>query len=229
VKSDQPLEERGGKPLALTFGRSAFTLALIPAVVPDFQNSCVASRHLDDRIGCRWLSLATSLALLLWLLCLPVLSQTIPATNTVAELSRQIESRLTEAKDELARFVASRAGTTNLAPGATPAEQIEFQLQEEALVRVYQQHLEDLGRLESSRQRYKEEDLAAKAWTGFAEPAPYSILMVDGLRDSVQSLGASVTSLETSRDVLLRLDAEDQAITQASDERLRLIAEQLDT
>jgi len=167
---------------------------------------------------------------LLVLLCFAVAGLSQSATNTTApiEAAQQLQQRLAEAKGELARVLARQGESTNLVPGATSPEATEYRLMAESLVRVYQQHLDELGRLEAARQRLKDFEPTAKAWTGFTEPPPHSILRVDDLRDSVESLNAKIAAAEASLGLLFRFSAEAQAAAADSDGRLRLLAEQLE-
>lgn len=167
---------------------------------------------------------------LLVLLCFAVAGLSQSATNTTApiEAAQQLQQRLAEAKGELARVLARQGESTNLVPGATSPEATEYRLMAESLVRVYQQHLDELGRLEAARQRLKDFEPTAKTWTGFTEPPPHSILLVDDLRDSVETLNAKIAAAEASLGLLFRFSAEAQAAAAASDGRLRLLAEQLE-
>jgi potassium-dependent mechanosensitive channel len=174
-------------------------------------------------------------ALRLYALLLPLLwfalsgqSQTATNSSPPAEASLQLQPRLEEAKAELARVQARQGETNNLVPGTTPLEATEYRIMAESLVRVYQQHLDELDRLQAAKQRLKDFEPTATSWSGFAEPPPYSILLVDSLRDSVQSLGAKIAASEASRDLLARFSTEAQTAARDSDGRLRLLAEQLE-
>ena len=156
-------------------------------------------------------------------------SQTATNSDASAEVAQQLQQRLADAKGELARVQAPPGETNYLVSGATSIEATEYRLVADSLVRVYQQHLAELGRLEAAKQRLKDFEPAAAAWTGFSEPPPYSILLVDSLRDSVQTLSAKVAASEASRDLLARFSAEAQTSAKNSDGRLRLLAEELET
>jgi small-conductance mechanosensitive channel len=47
----------------------------------------------------------------------------------------------------------------------------------------------------------------AKNWTGFSEPPPYSILMVDEMRETVQAARAKARGLDSSRELFAQQDA----------------------
>ncbi len=151
------------------------------------------------------------------------------APGTSADLVAQLQTRLAEARLDLAAAFTPSAQSTNLPPGATTAEAQEYHLIAESLVRTYQEHLEQISRLEEAESRAKEISQRSQSWAGFSEPAPYSILLVDELRDSVQSLSAEITASETTRDVLTTLLGDVESALKKSDERLRLLTEQLET
>ncbi len=143
------------------------------------------------------------------------------------DLLPQIQARLVEARAEVGRF-AAQGGVTNLPAGATPSEVVEYGMALEALARTYQQHLEEVATLGAARELQRDTEQAAKAWTGFADPPPYSLLLVDDLRDSIQSLTAKITAGETTQDVLGKLAADLQQTLKASDAQLRRLAEELE-
>lgn len=154
------------------------------------------------------------------------------ATNALpspAELIAQLETRLSEARADLGAMSANSATSTNLPPGANAAEAEEYRLMAEALVRNYQEHLYLASRLESGWQRQREAEQQAKTWTGFAQPGPYSILLIDELGDTVQSFTAKLTAAETTGKVLADLSGDAEDNLKRSDERLRLLTEQLET
>ena len=151
------------------------------------------------------------------------------APDQSSVLAGQLRLRLTAAQTEL-RALSSAANTsTNLPPGATASEAAEYQLLAGSLVRTYQEHLDELAQLHAGRQQQQELEQQANDWRGFSEPAPYSILLVDGLRDSVQTLTANLTASATTLDVLQTLSQDTAAALKQSDERLRRLAEQLES
>jgi potassium-dependent mechanosensitive channel len=146
-----------------------------------------------------------------------------------ADLTQTLQARLGQAKAELNHFQLLLEQATNLPAGAPPAEVAEYRVTVESLVLTYQQHLDELARLQEVRRRPKGVEEEAATWSGFTEPGPYSILMVDDLRDSVESLTAKITAAETTHDVLVSLAAQAKAALKASDGQLRLLAEELET
>lgn len=155
--------------------------------------------------------------------------EALPGTNGTAELVAQLQGRITDAQTDLNRALATMVGSTNLPPGATPPEAIEYGGVLRRLVRTYQLHLDDLVAMEAVRQRQQELERTAKFWTGFPEPPPYSVLFVDDLRDAVQSLEAKVLACATTLDVVEGFISEARNLVKESDEQLRRVNEQLET
>jgi chromosome segregation ATPase len=140
-------------------------------------------------------------------------------------LVAQLKARRANARAELSNL----AGITNLPPGANATEVEEYRLLAQTLAHVCQEHVDEALKFDAVRQRLQADEQKFKAWTGFSEPGPYSVLFVDELRDSVQSMTARITAAETTRNVLATLAEDARANIKKSDEHLRLVAEQLET
>ena len=149
--------------------------------------------------------------------------------NTPAGLVAQLQTRLADAQAELVLAQSAQSDAAHLPPGATAAEAQECELMTEMLARVYQEHIDHATRLDEVRQRQADLDQKVNAWSGFAEPPPYSILLVDELRDSEQAFAAKVSSSESTQNVLAALALDAEATLKESDARLRLLAEQLES
>ena len=144
-------------------------------------------------------------------------------------LPEQVRARLAEAQTLLNQWLAFQAGQTNAVPGATVAELTEYRFGSELLVRTYQQHLEELSRLESARERAADFERLDQGWQGFAGQAHYSILIVDDLRDQVETLSARVAAGEATRNLLVKLSAQNRETITGAEERMRQVSEQLET
>jgi small-conductance mechanosensitive channel len=171
-------------------------------------------------------------ALGIWFCCWMALLAEAATTNSLnnpTDVAAQLHLRLIEAQTELSTLPADSHTSTNLPLGATVSEVTEFQLNAESLVRAYQEHIDQLSRSEELRQRQEELEQQANNWRGFREPAPYSILLVDELRDSVQSCSASITASETTLEVLGKFSEGTSAVLKRSDEGLRRLTEQLES
>ncbi len=141
-----------------------------------------------------------------------------------ADLVAQIQAKLAAARSEL-----GRGAGTNLPPAATATEALEYQHTLQGLARLYQEHLEDLVRVQAAEQRLEDQRLAAKSWTGFAEPGPFSVLVVDDLRDNVDTLMVQIEAAATGYKLADTLLAEAKADLAESERKLRFSGEQLET
>ncbi len=148
--------------------------------------------------------------------------------NTTAERLAQLQLRLAEAQADLGLARSARSDAAQPPPGATPGEAEEYERLSEMLVRGYQEHIDQAARLSDALQRMADLEQKADAWTGFSEPAPYSLLLVDELRDSVQALSAKLAASESTQNVLAALAQDAEANLKASDAHLRLLADQLE-
>ncbi len=155
-------------------------------------------------------------------------AQTTTNTASTENLKAQLRSRLAAAQAECDR-VGAAGIATNLPVGATPGEALEYQYALQSSVRIYQRHLDELAALAAARQKQQDLEQTIKSWTGFAEPPPYSILLVDELRGTIQSLTDNITSTETALTILQRLASDAQTDIQNSDGRLRRLDEELES
>jgi potassium efflux system protein len=168
-----------------------------------------------------WLFLATLAAL-----AQPATNS--PGTKDTAASMAGLQAKLAEAKADYGRAQSEHGNSTNLPPGATASEALEYRLALQSLVRIYQDHLDDLAGWQAVQQRQQDFAATAKTWTGFAEPPPYSVLLVDELRDARQSLTSKIRASETALDILDSFIAEAKTGLRDSDGRLRLLNEQLE-
>ena len=139
-----------------------------------------------------------------------------------------LEARLGEARRELGRVASEQSISTNPPPGATAAEAAGYRSVLGSTVRAYEEHIVTANRLEAARQRQLELQQKAQRWTGFSEPPPYSILFVDGLRDSIYSLETRVASSEDSTRAIAAFEADGEEELKQSDRQLRLLVERVE-
>ena len=140
-----------------------------------------------------------------------------------ADLVAQLQAKLAAARRELAG-----GARTNLPPAATATEALEYPHILQGLVRCYQAHLEDLDRVQRAQQRLEDQRLAAKTWVGFAERGPFSVLVVDDLRDNVDTLTARIAAGATGYKLGDTLLDEAKANLDESERKLRLSDEKLE-
>ena len=77
-------------------------------------------------------------------------------------------------------------------------------------MRLYEQQLSNAAALEKARARKAEIAREAQAWTRFAEPPPYSILLDDRLREEIQTERQKISSGEGAAAALSQLIEENR-------------------
>lgn len=143
-------------------------------------------------------------------------------------LADRLQAKLAEAQTEFRRVQTEQGSTTNLPPGATRSEVIEYRSILQLLVQTYQSHLDSLKTLEAVRQRHQEFARTTKTWGGFTEPPPYSILVVDELRDTLQSVEDKIKLAETGRTFVEKMAANAEETLKEVEGQVRRISEQLE-
>ena len=146
----------------------------------------------------------------------------------LATLRTRLQGQLQDARADLGRL-QNRLAATNLPTGVTLTAAAEQRWTLQSLVRAYEQHLDDLTALEAVEHRREDLENTIKAWSGFPQPPPYSILLVDDLRDTVQSLQARMAAAKTTLGIFTRFNEEAEAALADSDRTLRKLSEELET
>ena len=152
----------------------------------------------------------------------------LPSAVSSGDPVAQLQSKLAGAQADVNRVRTALGGSTNLPPGATAAEAVEYPAALDRLVRTYQLHLDDLSALEASRRHQAELSQTIRSWSGFAESPPYSVLLVDDLRDTIQSLDARIRAAQAAGELLEKLRGAAQELMTKSDENVRRLNEQLE-
>lgn len=153
---------------------------------------------------------------------------TAPAVGTPDTAVSQLRAKLADAQTKFNSLSAGVGAPINLPSGATQTEAIEYRSLLQRLTQTYQIHLDDLSAIDTIRQRRQDFDRTAQTWTGFSEQPPYSVLLVDDLRDTIQSLESKVRMEETTRAFLERLSADAEAAMATSAGKTRRLDEQLE-
>lgn len=132
-------------------------------------------------------------------------------SNSVTQSNRDspektIEERLVKAREDLAE-------TTRLSLGSETNRWIGFSLQDvsfrrhqlERLIRLYEQQQSFAAELKEATHLHLELSHDAQSWSGFNEPKPYSILMLDNLRESIQAVRLEQASGESAAAMLIKM------------------------
>jgi small-conductance mechanosensitive channel len=136
-----------------------------------------------------------------------------------------LEKRVADARAELARIGQQVATREGVPAGVTADALIERRATAERLVRTYEQTLDSERILVETQRRRAELGTKAAAWSGFATPPPYSLLLVDELRgaaaaarDRLEAAQSKVKLLEAQGDLgRERLSRAQAAVRQAAE------------
>jgi small-conductance mechanosensitive channel len=144
------------------------------------------------------------------------------STNALGVRRAEIQAALAEA---VARAKASETST----PAGMPAGQVAVRrLLLQRFARIYEQQLSDLAELETAKVRGTELIEQARNWSGFATAAPYSVLLTDGLRESLQGERLKISSDEGAIAALDGLIVQNRTELAAAEEKIRHLNEQLE-
>lgn len=157
----------------------------------------------------------------------PTESHPVAGGTVAATPAETLESRLAEARAQLAAF--SESDVTNAPPGASVQEVWLRRAGLHRLVRLYEQQLSNIAALEKTRARKAEIAREARAWSRFTDPPPYSFLLTDRLREEIQAERQKINNAEAAASVLSQLIEENRANLAETEERLRQLHEQLES
>lgn len=147
-----------------------------------------------------------------------------------AEVSRKaVEERLARARKELSATPSSAdAGSTNRPQGVSLQQMSLRRAFLKRLVHIYEQQISYTAELETAKARRAQFVREAQTWTGFSEPRPYSILLVDGLLESIQVEQRELANGESALSMLAALIEEHRVTLKQAEEHIRQINEQLE-
>lgn len=94
---------------------------------------------------------------------------------------------------------------------------------------VYEREIRAIEELASAREARARAEQREREWTKFDEPPPYSILLVDDLRDTADNARTRIASLEAAAGHLRDEQARFQRDAQRAEEAMRLAAEAHDS
>ncbi len=149
------------------------------------------------------------------------------ATPGLETSGKLLEARLAEARASLR--AAGATAVTNVPAGVSPQDVWTRNASLSRLVRLYEQQLSNVEALDKARIRKAEAVREAEAWTRFAEPPPYSILLVDQLRGELQAERRKISSGDASASVLKQIIEENRAALTLAEERIRQLNEKLES
>ncbi|WP_232470673.1 MULTISPECIES: mechanosensitive ion channel domain-containing protein [Methylococcus] len=118
-----------------------------------------------------------------------------------AELRLEIRRKL-----EDATALRDRLASEDNAPEFTPEDKALARRQADLLVYIYQVELETLSEQEAASRARDEAKAKEAAWSGFDQPPPYSVLMLDDLQDALDAARTKIAAFESAQ-VQLQRDA----------------------
>ena len=150
------------------------------------------------------------------------------AAAAPAESVEDIRKLLADARTRLEAIEAQGESPADAPPGTPLSEIIERVSLARLLASTYEKQLNAYASIEAARQRLAEAQRASESWRGFADPPPYSILLVDGLRDELEAAKSALASAEATVALFERLDAKYAPKVKASQSAARLAVEASD-
>ncbi len=149
-----------------------------------------------------------------------------PPTAAVAQST---EGRLAEARANLAAAeTPGEAALTNAPAGISLQDVATRRALLSRLVRLLEQQLSNATELDATKGRRAELARKAQAWSRFAEPPPYSILLADRLREEIQAERLKIASGEAAVATIDQLMGENRKELTQTEERIRQFNEQLE-
>ncbi len=145
-----------------------------------------------------------------------------------AEAVNQIRQKITDAERAFQEYIAS-SSNNNIPLGATPGEAIEKNTMMRWLIRTYQNNITLLEEIESIRKRRDDIAREASSWPGFDEKPPYSILLADNIRDSMQSSTSKLESAKISGDLAGKLVEEARNELKGFEAKIRQTSEKMES
>lgn len=125
---------------------------------------------------------------------LPAPAGKVPAAPEARDaLVERLKKQLADANAERTREVDPPP------PGISPAEVSDLRDARNLLATVTEVQLRSLEELDKARAAREAAETAARNWRGFDDKPPYSILMVDELRDAADALRVRIDAMERSQ------------------------------
>jgi potassium-dependent mechanosensitive channel len=132
--------------------------------------------------------------------------------------------KLLEARAEL-QGTSAHADTS---AGVAQSELIERRIILGRLVGAYARQVQNADALALAERNRAELEKQASSWSGFAQPGPYSVFLVDSLRSALQAATLQAASSQTRQSIILeQMEAAHRELAE-QDENLRQMQERLE-
>ncbi|MEX1116808.1 MAG: hypothetical protein WEB53_16295, partial [Akkermansiaceae bacterium] len=133
---------------------------------------------------------------------------------------KRLDQWLQEARDTLARLDAPGAAA-GLPGGVTPSELDERRRDLEQLILTATRSIKNLNSTSDARKELERSRAEDAAWSGFSDPPPYSVLMIDDLLNERDSITANLTSSQSSLSNYERLLTSLRGETKSAEDAVR--------
>ncbi len=158
-----------------------------------------------------------------------------PAAEAETSTLKELKERLAAAQSELNQIIGASSDPAGANAGGTGMSEESLEQREylSQIVRAYTREIASLGNLGSEQQRSAELDREAATWkvagtSRFASPPPYSIRMVDELRESLQSIQQYCQTVTFTTALLNNGLVDNRNNSEQFGAKLRLISEQIE-
>lgn len=146
-----------------------------------------------------------------------------PDPNTSQSILADLQTKLAAAQKEL-----KEAEATSKQGSAPSGDLLERQALLQRLVRAYGREIDHRKSLDQARERRQEAERRVTEWQGFPTPPPYSILMLDELRDAARSTALVIEGLQAKLALSEGFSERAQQALAASEKELRQASERLE-
>src|SRR6185369_2725078 len=116
--------------------------------------------------------------------------------NVESTVAKDLDARIADARARLAAW--DQSGLTNGVAGSVSQDSLILRAALQRLVRLYEQQRSNNAAVEKARARKEQVARETQSWTRFSEPAPYSILLTDRLREEIQAERQKINSGEAA-------------------------------
>lgn len=169
---------------------------------------------------------------------LPARAQSIPGLPGKAEPAAaasapsysidDVRAALAAARKTLESIEAGGEAPSDAPPGTPQSEIFQRLTLARMLASTYEKQLNSLEKTETARRRQAEQQRANEAWRGFDQPPPYSVLLVDELRDELEAARNALASAKATSSLFQRFEADYASKLKAAQAAARLAAEAAD-
>jgi small-conductance mechanosensitive channel len=121
-----------------------------------------------------------------------------PATHPQSDgIEADLQAKRAQAAKELSRIDAPATLRAGAPAGVPETELMERRSLLQELVQIYERHFDELGKLGQTHRRLQELERQSREWTAFPDPPPYSVLIVDDLRDAARSTRLTAQGIQS--------------------------------